>query len=334
MRRQLELEIADGELADLTHGTVFHHAMRGVVTTGFEISLHYSLARQLDLLNEFTLALDHQRSYALIITVHDIELHRLSLVIRNPVATIEEEDAVDLGSRRVLLVVGKKKRLGLVPAAPGIQIGDAIEFAIAGGDVSVECLGTEQGAASGLRTTFLNADMRHLAIGIPFDFGDDYDMGATILVRWRRIDDITRLRGLRRRRQQRHALTKSRAMLFTDIPDAALQCVACVGRANLAVVTLGIAHLFMEVLGIEHTLRILDCSEEGLQEDVETNIPTDVFDARIRNPGVFLARLEITASLGHSLGYRCPFHSRHNAGVVDGFRLPRVYIPRTNRQGG
>ena len=89
-----------------------------------------------------------------------------------------------------------------------------------------------------------------------------------------------------------------RSMKAADIPDAALQGVAGVGGADLAVVALRVLHLPLQVLGVEDALRILDGGQKGLQEDVKADVAADVLDARIRNAGVLLPRFKMAAPLG------------------------------------
>ena len=105
-------------------------------------------------------------------------------------------------------------------------------------------------------------------------------MRASVLRGWRRVDDIAGLCSLSRLRlDDRDAFAKPGSMNLADIPDAALQGVAGVGGTDLAVVALCVLHLPVKILGVEDALRVLDCGEEGLQEDVKADVSADVLDA-------------------------------------------------------
>lgn len=118
------------------------------------------------------------------------------------------------------------------------------------------------------------------------------------------------------------AFAKLGSMNLADVPDAALQGVAGIRRADFAVVALGVAHLTIKILGIENALRVLDCREESLQEDIEADISTDVLDTRVGNTGVFLPGCKMPSPLRHAVSHRSPVHSRHDAGVLDRLLLP------------
>lgn len=103
------------------------------------------------------------------------------------------------------------------------------------------------------------------------------------------------------------AFAKLGSMNLADVPDAALQGVAGIRRADFAVVALGVAHLTIKILGIENALRVLDCREESLQEDIEADISTDVLDTRVGNTGVFLPGCKMPSPLRHAVSHRSQF---------------------------
>ena len=297
--------------------------MRGVVATVGKWPFDDAPTRQRDRFHDLVALLDHQRRHALRIPVHHVKLHRLTLEIGHPVSAIEQEDAIDFRRRGILLIVWEQERLSPVVATPGVQIGDAIQLSIPSSEMGVENTGFAVRGPSGLRPAFLNSNMRHTSVFVTCDFSYDFDVRAAALRRRWREDDITHSRGLSRLRVYfDDTIAVLRSMKAADIPDAALQRVAGVGRTDFTVVTLGVRHLTFQRLCVEHAVRILDRGQEGLQKDVKTDVAAFSFDARIWNPGVYLPHLELAASPWHSFGDRRPFDPRHDSRVGHRIILP------------
>jgi hypothetical protein len=179
--------------------------------------------------------------------------------------------------------------------------------------------------SGGWRPAILDADGSY-AFAASFDRGHDFHVRTSTDRRRRRVDHVARLGGLSRLRfDEDHAGAELGAMMRASIGNGALQGIAGECRADLAVVGRGVGYLAGKILGVQDAEGILDGGQERLQIDVEADASPTALTLEYGTPVYSVpSSKQPPRRFGIPPATGVPFHSRHDASVLDRPGLPRA----------